>query len=278
MNARRVAAAAATAATVVALAAAGSLAVSAPAAGAAPQTKTVLRAGQVLRAGDRLVSAHGRYAAALTRGGRLAVSNSAGRVVWQTPAAGAGARLNVGSRGSVALRRGSVVVWSTRSTGAGRHVELRVADTGVLALRSGKALVWSSRTGNKCRGTHGKTMRVDVSRQLAWFCQHGQQLRVTPVTTGASARGAGTPTGRWRVQAKVRNTTLYPAAGGAYHVRYWVPYDGAYGVHDSPWQRFPYGSAKYKTRGSHGCVHVPGPMMAWFYRWARVGTTVLIQR
>ena len=47
-------------------------------------------------------------------------------------------------------------------------------------------------------------------------------------------------------------------------------------MHDSPWQNFAYGSALYKTRGSHGCTHVPGAMMAWFYSWARVGTRVMI--
>jgi hypothetical protein len=58
------------------------------------------------------------------------------------------------------------------------------------------------------------------------------------------------------------NTVLRPAAGGAYPVRYWVPYDGAYGIHDSSWQRFPYSCPLYRTQGSHGCVHLPGATMA----------------
>lgn len=77
---------------------------------------------------------------------------------------------------------------------------------------------------------------------------------------------------------KQRDTTLYPAAGGAYPVHYWMPYSGPYGLHDSPWQTFPYGSSKYRAHGSHGCVHVPAAAMRFLFHWAPVGTTVLVRR
>ncbi len=69
---------------------------------------------------------------------------------------------------------------------------------------------------------------------------------------------------------------LTPLDGGSYHVAYWVPYDGPYGFHDSSWQKFAYGSPKYRTDGSHGCVHLPMSAMKWFYKWADVGTAVTI--
>jgi L,D-transpeptidase-like protein len=238
-----------------------------------------LRAGQVLHPGDRLVSANHRYQAMITTSnGRLIVLRSDGKWMWHTPASRHGAHVNVGSRGGVVIKSGSRVYWGTHTTGSGTRDVLTMRNDGVLALTSGGAIAWSSAIGNGCGGAHGKTLRVDISRQLARMCNGGQQIRATWVTTGASARGDGTPTGRWHVQARIRNTTLHPADGGAYRVRYWVPYDGAYGVHDSPWQHFAYGSSAYRTRGSHGCVHLPGAMMAWFYSWARVGTTVSISR
>ena len=55
------------------------------------------------------------------------------------------------------------------------------------------------------------------------MCEGHSQVLVTPVTTGASNLGDGTPTGTWRVYAKVSPTTLYPAGGGAYPVKYWMP-------------------------------------------------------
>jgi lipoprotein-anchoring transpeptidase ErfK/SrfK len=65
--------------------------------------------------------------------------------------------------------------------------------------------------------------------------------------------------------------------GEAYHVEYWMPYDGNYGFHDSAWQTFPYGSQQYRTAGSHGCVHLPLSTMAWLYNWAKLGATVTIK-
>jgi lipoprotein-anchoring transpeptidase ErfK/SrfK len=110
------------------------------------------------------------------------------------------------------------------------------------------------------------------------MCQRAAQVLTTRVTSGATALGDATPTGTWRIYAKERNVTLHPAAGGAYPVRYWMPYSGAYGFHDAPWQKFAYGSSLYRTQGSHGCVHLPGATMAWFYKWAPVGTKVTITR
>jgi lipoprotein-anchoring transpeptidase ErfK/SrfK len=96
------------------------------------------------------------------------------------------------------------------------------------------------------------------------------------VTSGATAVGDGTPTGSWTIYAKVRDTHLYPAGGGVYYVHYWMPYSGPYGLHDAPWQTFAYGSALYRTQGSHGCIHLPEATMKWFYAWAPVGTRVTV--
>lgn len=245
-------------------------------AGAAPAPGHRLHAGERLTAGHALVSADGRYRAAVRTDGHLRVARRDGRQVWQSHGIGAGAHLTVGRRGQVMVKNARRVIWQAGTAGSGHHDVLTLGNEGALTLRSGRAVVWSSRTGNGCRRAAGKAVLVDIGTQFARMCDRHQQIRTTPVTTGASALGDGTPTGTWHVQARVRDTTLYPAAGGAYPVKYWMPYDGAYGLHDSPWQHFPYGSAKYRTHGSHGCVHVPGPTMAWLFRWAQVGTRVTI--
>ena len=250
-----------------------------PAAAATPRSQ--VSAGTVLAAGASLVSPNGSYHALVTtRGGQFVVARRDGSWAWRSSrAAGAGAHLSISRTGSVYLRRGNRTYWSTSTTGSGRSDVLRLGNDGVLSLSAGNALVWSSRLGSGCGAAHAKkSVLVDISAQLARLCQAHQQVRVSRVTTGASARGDGTPTGQWRVQAKVRNTVLHPAGGGAYHVHFWVPYNGAYGMHDSPWQKFAYGSARYRTRGSHGCVHFPGATMRWLFGWIRVGTTVRITR
>jgi hypothetical protein len=237
---------------------------------------TALHAGGSLSAGDRLPSANGRYHAAVEGDGRLVVRTSAGRQVWATPKTGAGVALHLTSSGQLLLSKGADVRWRAGTSGSGTNDTLVLRYNGVLALYAGSLQVWASNATNRCASLSGKTFVVDISAQRARMCVGNQQVRTTLVTTGATASGYATPTGTWHVYAKVRDTTLYPLSGGAYPVKYWVPYDGPYGMHDAPWQTFPYGSARYKTSGSHGCTHLPGPMMAWFYGWARVGTRVII--
>lgn len=102
-------------------------------------------------------------------------------------------------------------------------------------------------------------------------------VRSTAVTTGNVAAGDATPTGTWVVQNKQTDRYL---TGPGYRdfVHFWMPYHGDFGIHDAPWQTFPFGSSQYRTQGSHGCVHVPSATMAWLYRWTEVGSTVVTVR
>jgi hypothetical protein len=245
-------------------------------AAAAPRSHELhaLRAGHVLVPGQALVSPNHRYSARLTHN-RIVVTNRHGHRIWASPRAARGSVLRVGRFGQLKLTAHHRTQWAAGTARSGNHDVLRVLNSGVLALTARGGDVWTSQWRDGCHRGGGRLFVVDISRQLARACSHGQQQRVTPVTTGAVDLGEGTPLGTWHVQAKVRNTTLYPAAGGAYPVKFWVPYDGAYGIHDSPWQTFPYGSPRYKRDGSHGCVHVPGPMMSWLFSWVRIGTTTV---
>ncbi|HZC71595.1 MAG TPA: L,D-transpeptidase family protein [Jatrophihabitans sp.] len=237
-----------------------------------------LTSGNRLSAGQQLVSTNGRYHALVTSSGRLVVRTAAGQTHWATGQVGDGAVLVLHRNGQLALAVDGKARWRTRTYRSGPGDVLIMGTDGVLRLQNDGLAVWSSRVSSRCPKLSRRTFVVDISTQRARLCRAGQQIRTTAVTTGASARGYGTPTGRWRVYAKVRNTTLYPAAGGAYPVKFWMPYSGPYGAHDSPWQRFPYGSQLYKTRGSHGCVHVPGRAMRWLFGWARIGTRVIVHR
>ncbi len=235
-----------------------------------------VEAGTSLPPGTQLRSGNGRYVTVLKSNGDLLTYGPSG-VVWYTATRGAAARLSVQHDGNLVLYAGRRVLWSSGTAHSGWSDRLLLSNAGILELVSRHGIVWSNRIGNGCRGNSAaKAFLVTVHNQLGRFCAGQQQVLTALVTTGASAYGDGTPLGRWRVYAKVRDTRLYPAAGGVYFVHYWMPYSGAYGVHDSPWQRFAYGSQQYRTRGSHGCVHLPGATMAWFFTWAPIGTTVRI--
>ncbi len=86
-----------------------------------------------------------------------------------------------------------------------------------------------------------------------------------------------TPTGNYVVQGRNTNTVLTLNTGAQYNVRYWIPFDAPlFGFHDSSWQHFPYGSPKYKTQGSHGCIHMPLKAMRFLYNWSARPTDVHI--
>lgn len=130
--------------------------------------------------------------------------------------------------------------------------------------------------GNK----QGRLVLVSVRQQHAWMCAGSHRAYDTAVTTGAvNIPDDATPTGTFRIQDRTRHQVLTLASGAQYKVRYWIPFQAPlYGFHDSPWQTMPYGSSRYRTQGSHGCIHLPLAGMRFLYRWAHIGTTVRISR
>ena len=134
------------------------------------------------------------------------------------------------------------------------------------------------RTIGESTACHGNKLQalalVSLHKQHVWLCEQQRQVYSTAVTTGAVALGLATPTGTWQVVGKESGRYL-SGPGYREYVRYWVPFWGPYGFHDSSWQKMAYGSSGYRQHGSHGCVHMPMAAMKWFYKWARVGTTTV---
>ena len=54
---------------------------------------------------------------------------------------------------------------------------------------------------------------------------------------------------------------------------------GGYFLHDATWEPssdYGPGGQYSATSASHGCIHVPTPVMRWLYSWTLVGTPVTI--
>jgi hypothetical protein len=129
------------------------------------------------------------------------------------------------------------------------------------------------------RNERHKFVFVDLHRQHMWMCGRHRVVADTSITSGMAGAYTHTPTGRYRIQGLNRDSTLTLNTGATYVVKYWIPFDAPlFGFHDSSWQRFPYGSPKYKTAGSHGCVHMPLRAIRFLYGWADVGTPVRIRQ
>jgi hypothetical protein len=133
---------------------------------------------------------------------------------------------------------------------------------------------------NHCAGnSQAQLVKVSLSAQHMWLCHEATTVLDTAITSGASALPYdSTPTGNFHIQGRDRNSVLTLNTGQQYNVKYWIPFSAPlFGFHDSSWQDFPYGSPKYRTEGSHGCVHMPLTAIAFLYRWAHVGTPVQIR-
>jgi lipoprotein-anchoring transpeptidase ErfK/SrfK len=124
---------------------------------------------------------------------------------------------------------------------------------------------------------HAQFVKVSLKAQHLWTCSRTRLVEQTPITSGMTGEYTETPTGTFHIQGRDRNTVLTLNTGKQYDVKYWIPFQAPlYGFHDSSWQDFPYGSAQYRTDGSHGCVHMPLKAIAFLYSWAAVGATVHI--
>jgi hypothetical protein len=123
-----------------------------------------------------------------------------------------------------------------------------------------------------------KWVFVSLPQQHMWMCARHRVAYTTPITSGMVGPYTHTPTGRYRIQGLNRNSTLTLNSGATYSVKFWIPFNAPlFGFHDSPWQHFPYGSPKYRTHGSHGCIHMPLAAIRFFYHWADIGTPLLIK-
>lgn len=118
-------------------------------------------------------------------------------------------------------------------------------------------------------------IEVDMTEQHMYYYVDGELKLETDVVTGKTAgRRRGTPEGINFVYNKQRNRVLR-GADYATPVKYWMPVNGAVGIHDADW-RSEFGGEIYKKNGSHGCVNTPPKIMAELYEMVEVGTPVIM--
>jgi lipoprotein-anchoring transpeptidase ErfK/SrfK len=128
---------------------------------------------------------------------------------------------------------------------------------------------------------------VSITKQHMWACSDTAQVYDSPVVTGMENLPADlTPVGTYQIYAK--ETDLYLSGSdstGSWndYVNYWLPFlnneYGTYGFHDATWRpNSAFGHIDPNSdQGSHGCVELPLTTASWLYKWATIGTTVVIQ-
>jgi len=131
-------------------------------------------------------------------------------------------------------------------------------------------------------GPVAKVIRVSIARQELTAYENGVSVLTTVVATGQPA--LPTPRGSFQVMGKYTPYTFispWPKGDPFWYPTVTVSWallfanDGFF-LHDSP-HRTLYGPDSNLINGTHGCVNVPTQAMATLYRWADVGTTVVIE-
>jgi lipoprotein-anchoring transpeptidase ErfK/SrfK len=130
----------------------------------------------------------------------------------------------------------------------------------------------------------GKVITLNLTLQEGIFYDNGCVVRATPITTGRPF--LRTPTGDFHVFYKASPFTMvspWPKGSPFWYptgtVTWVMEFDvGGYFLHDASWEpASAFGPGSENTSiASHGCVHIPTPVMQWAYSWTPTGTPVII--
>lgn len=126
-----------------------------------------------------------------------------------------------------------------------------------------------------------KYIQIDLSDQTLKFFQDGRLLGTHRVSTGKWS--TPTPIGTHAIKNKI--TLAYSKPYDLY-MEWWMAFtpDGGYGLHALPFWKLANGGRKYEGLGhlgtpvSHGCIRQSLVEAKALFRWADIGTTVIVKR
>jgi lipoprotein-anchoring transpeptidase ErfK/SrfK len=110
-------------------------------------------------------------------------------------------------------------------------------------------------------------IRLRSQRLLAW--QGNQLVYAVIVSTGKNA--TPTPTGIFAIQTKFLTARMRGEDYNVPDVPHVMYYSGNYAIHGAYWHR------SFGIPISHGCTNVAPDHAAQLYRWATVGTPVVVR-
>ena len=161
--------------------------------------------------------------------------------------------------------------------------QLNAVAARIVALQSSVA---SALSADQCGHAvpSGKVITLNLTVQEAIFYDNGCVVRASPITTGRPY--LRTPTGNFHVFFKTSPFTMvspWPKGSPFWYptgtVTWVMEFDvGGYFIHDASWEpASAFGPGSENTSiASHGCVHLPTPVMRWAYQWTPIGTPVII--
>ncbi len=111
---------------------------------------------------------------------------------------------------------------------------------------------------------------VDLSKQRLSAMQGKKVAYSFNVSTGKAS--TPTPTGKFLINSKLRYTRMRGADYDVPDVPYTMYFHEGYGIHGAYWHN------NFGTPVSHGCVNVPVNLAGKVFKWASVGTLVVVHK
>lgn len=111
-------------------------------------------------------------------------------------------------------------------------------------------------------------VNVTTQRLIAW--EGNKPVWAVIVSTGKY--GTPTPTGVFAVELKYRTARMQGSDYDVPDVPFTMYYEGNYAIHGAYWHN------RFGTPVSHGCVNVAPDHAAWLFKWASVGTPVVVRK
>lgn len=115
----------------------------------------------------------------------------------------------------------------------------------------------------------GKEIVVVLRSQRVYAYENGQVVHSSLASTGIARYP--TPVGRYKIYAKYTSTLMTGPGYYLPNVPYAMYFYRGYGLHGTYWHN------NFGRPMSHGCVNLPTAEAAWFFKWAPVGTPVVVQ-
>lgn len=118
-----------------------------------------------------------------------------------------------------------------------------------------------------------KWIEINLSSQTLYMKEGQTQVGSFLISSG---KWAPTPTGQWRIWTKLRYTRMKGGskALGTYYnlpnVPYTMYYNQGYGIHGAYWHN------NFGQPMSHGCINMRPEEAGIVFRWADVGTRVVV--
>ncbi len=185
----------------------------------------------------------------------------------------------------------------TFTSGSGNTVNVEGGDYGwridqaaeIEALKaniSNKEVVTKEPVYKQTAASHGAAdwgntyVEVDLTNQYMYLFVNGSVVTSSPIVTGKPSEGSATPQGVYSIRYCKRNAVLRgpKKEDGTYEwespVAFWMPFNGAIGLHDATWQA-AFGGSRYLTHGSHGCVNLPYNIAETVFNNVSAGTPVV---